>query len=292
MKSAVIPRCACRVQSNRVPPTPRAMENPSAWNKASESCSKSAEMTIKYGIDALEILGISAGDKMLDVASGPGDLAMYAASKKCAIVDAIDFASANIATLQRHLLSNPVAVTGHVMDGQQLEFDDNHFDVAFSCFGVFLFPDYIKGLSEMFRVTKPGGKAGVVAWADMQRAAMQVWMRLFEEEFPEALPVPLPPGIAKMSTLEGTDEVLVAAGFQDVQVSEVTHTWHVPDPEDIANMFLRNPAMDIVRERLTPGRRDELLPRFLALLDREYKHGDSISFDAVAITGSGVKPVA
>eukprot|EP00892_Ulva_mutabilis_P006089 jgi/Ulvmu1/3852/UM018_0071.1 len=267
------------------------MEDASAWNSNAEACSQSAGMTIKYGIDALEMGGVSPGDKMLDVASGPGHLAAYAASEKGATVDAIDFASENIATLQRNLQSNPVAVTGHVMDGQQLEFQDDLFDVSCSCFGVFLFPDYVKGLSEMFRVTKPGGRAVVVSWAEPHRAAMQVWARLFDQQFPEVLPLPLPAGIEKMSTMEGAKEVLAAAGFENVKVSEVVHTWEVPDPTAFTNMFMQNPLMQLVRARLNTERFAELVPRVLELLESDYKKGDRISFDAVGIIACGTKPM-
>lgn len=268
-----------------------AFEKPSTWNNAADDYLQFADTTIKYGIDALEILGVSPGDKMLDVATGPGHLALYAASEKDAAVDAIDFASHNIEILQRSLQSHSLDVTGHVMDGQQLGFPDNHFNVVSSCFGVFAFPDYMKGLSEMLRVLKPGGKAAVVAWADMHRAVMRPWMQLFQKHFPEVLPLPMPPGITKMSTMEGMQSVLTAAGFDEVAVSEVTHAVRVADAKVFADLDMQNPVLGIVQERLAHERCSELVPRFIQLLESEYTQGEIIAFDAVAVIGIGCKPV-
>lgn len=266
------------------------MEKESAWNNAAKGCSQIAYMTVKYGIDSLEAVAVSPGDKMLDVGSGPGHLAVYAASEKGAIVDAIDFSSESIAILQRNLSSNPVAVTGHVMDGQQLEFPDGQFDVVSSCFGVFLFPDYMKGLSEMFRVTKPSGRVTVVAWAEMRRGAMQTWLKVFERHFPEVLPLPLPPGVAKMNNMEGMSEVLTVSGFENVEVKEVVHRVEIPDAHAFAEVGMQNPVMCTVKDRLAPERVSELVPRFVELVESEYKQGNTISFDAVGVIGCGVKP--
>ena len=49
-------------------------------------------------------------------------------------------------------------VETRVMDGHALELDDDSFDMAGSQFGVMLFPDMPKGIGEMARVVKPGGR--------------------------------------------------------------------------------------------------------------------------------------
>lgn len=268
-----------------------AFHRPSTWNSSADDYLQFADTTLKYGIDALEIAGVSPGDKMLDVATGPGHLALYAASEKGATVNAIDFASESISILQRSLQKHPLPVTGQVMDGQQLEFPDDQFDIVSSCFGVFAFPDYVKGVKEMLRVTRPAGRTVVVAWADMHRAVMRPWMQLFERHFPEVLPLPMPSGVAKMSTTAGMKDVLEAAGFEDVSVSEVAHAVKVPDPKTFADLDMQNPVLGIVQERLTPERCSELIPKFIELLEVEYKHEDTIAFDAVAVIGCGKKPV-
>ena len=48
-----------------------------------------------------------------------------------------------------------------VMDGQLLDLPDEHFDLSFSTFGLMFFPDWRKGVAELARVTRDGGRAGI-----------------------------------------------------------------------------------------------------------------------------------
>ena len=50
------------------------------------------------------------------------------------------------------LRENLASVTAETMDGQSIDFSDNAFDAPFSVFGLIFFPDYARGLQEMWRV--------------------------------------------------------------------------------------------------------------------------------------------
>lgn len=270
-------------------PEATGLAKSSNWNSCAAQYKKYSGTTLKYGIDSLEFVGVKAGDKLLDVATGPGDLAIYAASEKGAIVDGIDFASESIAILKGRLEEHPLSVTPHVMDGMQLEFSDDNFDIVSSCFGVFLFPDHMKGVKEMFRVTKPGGKAVVVAWAEEERAPMRPWLKVLQKMHPELLPLPLPSGVKDLSTVDGMKTCLAAAGFGDIEVTEVTHAFEMPDPNAYAQAILNNPALSEVREALSPEQREELIQAVVDLMSSEFTVDGAVSMDAVAIIGRGVK---
>ena len=53
-----------------------------------------------------------------------------------------------------------------VMDGHALELEDDTFDVSGSQFGVMLFPDLPRGMGEMVRVIKPGGRVLMNVYGD------------------------------------------------------------------------------------------------------------------------------
>jgi ubiquinone/menaquinone biosynthesis C-methylase UbiE len=115
--------------------------------------------------DALRRAGIQPGMRVLDVACGSGALSIPAARLGAQVL-AVDISPAMIARLTARARAEGLStLEGRVMDGTALDFVDDTFDIAASQFGVMLFPDLPRGLREMARVTKPGGKVVMVVYA-------------------------------------------------------------------------------------------------------------------------------
>jgi ubiquinone/menaquinone biosynthesis C-methylase UbiE len=129
------------------------------WNSAAERYEKTAHPnTARYVDAALAHVPLTPGSCVLDVAAGTGALALAAAAAGANVL-ATDFSPGMVARIAAKALPN---VEARVMDGQALELPDASFDAVFSMFGVFMFPDWRKGLAEMARVTRPDGY-GIVA---------------------------------------------------------------------------------------------------------------------------------
>ena len=92
--------------------------------------------------------------RVLDVASGTGDLALEI-QKKCTDCEVV--ASDFCAEMLAHASSRGVKKT-LVADALQLPFPDDEFDVVTVAFGLRNMADYPAGLREMNRVLKPGGR--------------------------------------------------------------------------------------------------------------------------------------
>lgn len=92
--------------------------------------------------------------RLLDVASGTGDLALEIQSQcpQCEVI-ASDFC----AEMLVHAASRGIAQTV-VADALELPFPDQEFDVVTVAFGLRNMADYPGGLREMHRVLKPGGR--------------------------------------------------------------------------------------------------------------------------------------
>jgi ubiquinone/menaquinone biosynthesis C-methylase UbiE len=115
--------------------------------------------------DALHLAGLQPGMRVLDVACGSGAVSLPAAHLG-AQVTAVDLSPAMIELLTTRARTLGISnLEGRVMDGHALDLSDNTFDIAISQFGVMLFPDLPRGLREMTRVTKPGGKVVLVVYA-------------------------------------------------------------------------------------------------------------------------------
>ncbi|MES2920843.1 MAG: ubiquinone/menaquinone biosynthesis methyltransferase [Verrucomicrobiota bacterium] len=92
--------------------------------------------------------------RLLDVASGTGDLALEIQSQcpQCEVI-ASDFCAEMLA----HAASRGIAKT-IVADALNLPFPDQEFDVVTVAFGLRNMADYPAALCEMHRVLKPGGR--------------------------------------------------------------------------------------------------------------------------------------
>ena len=92
--------------------------------------------------------------RLLDVASGTGDLALEIQNQcpQCEVI-ASDFCAEMLA----HAASRGIAQTV-VADALELPFPDQEFDVVTVAFGLRNMADYPGGLREMHRVLKPGGR--------------------------------------------------------------------------------------------------------------------------------------
>jgi ubiquinone/menaquinone biosynthesis C-methylase UbiE len=111
------------------------------------------------------------------------------------------------------------------MDGHALEVDDNSFDVAGSQFGVMLFLDMPKGIREMGRVVKPGGRVLIHAYGDPHDIEFLGFLiRAVQSVRPnfEGPPMDPPPLEFQLADPDRLSTELSAAGLEDVKVETVT----------------------------------------------------------------------
>jgi SAM-dependent methyltransferase len=120
-------------------------------------------------VGALVEACVSPGQRVLDVACGTG-FATRAASRAAAPngqVVGSDINPAMLETAQR-VADEGSTITWELASALDLPFPDNTFDSVISQQGVQFLPDVVKGLEEMARVTKPGGRLGVTVWAPIE----------------------------------------------------------------------------------------------------------------------------
>ena len=109
--------------------------------------------------------------RYLDVACGTGDLAIAAAMKHPQIqVTGIDFVKEMVAAAKDKVQKKNLAGRIQIMEGDalRLPFEDNRFDVSGIAFGIRNIPDRKRALSEMLRVTVPGGQVMILEMTFVQ----------------------------------------------------------------------------------------------------------------------------
>jgi demethylmenaquinone methyltransferase/2-methoxy-6-polyprenyl-1,4-benzoquinol methylase len=134
---------------------------------------------------AADLADLSPGDRALDVATGTGDLALELARRVApgGEVVGIDFAERMLELARAKAVETDVRFeTGNAL---ALDFPDDAFDAATVGFGARNFSDLVRGLAEMARVVRPGGRVVVLEITTPRRPPLSTFFELW---FDHAIP--------------------------------------------------------------------------------------------------------
>jgi demethylmenaquinone methyltransferase / 2-methoxy-6-polyprenyl-1,4-benzoquinol methylase len=148
----------------------------------------SAGVDIYWRKKAVKLLEKHNPQTILDIATGTGDFALEAMRLKPKQIVGIDISEGMLAVgrekIQKKGLEHIIQL--HLGDSENIQYPDNHFDAITVAFGVRNFENLEKGLSEMYRVLKPGGKAVVLEFSKPQSFPMKQGYNFY---FKHILPV-------------------------------------------------------------------------------------------------------
>ena len=263
---------------------------PEPWDRvAGGYAALAAAHFAPYADAALRLAAVEAGERGLDVATGPGTLAIPAA--RSAVVTAVDFSPEMVARVEARAAEHRVALTARVADGQALPFDDGSFDAAFSMFGLFMFPDRAAGFRELARVLRPGGRAVVGTW--LERAEDHPFTLAGQVLRPENAPAmgdtPVTGGGMPLSAPSDLRREMSAAGFE-VTVERFDHALRFASAGAVASDMLRShvgfASLEATSEAATFGR---VALRLQAVL-RDARGEGPVEVPLSAWLARGVKP--
>lgn len=114
--------------------------------------------------EAARLLAPAPGERVLDLCSGTGDLALAVDRRSGggARVVAADFTFEMLVLGQAKLRRRGARIPEAAADGLRLPFPDATFDGATAAFGIRNFEDLDRGLAELCRVLRPGGRLVVL----------------------------------------------------------------------------------------------------------------------------------
>ena len=134
---------------------------------------------------AVDLAAIGSGDRVLDVASGTGDLAVELARRvgPSGTVIGTDFSEGMLELARR----KSDAVTWEWANALELPYPDDGFDAATVGFGARNFSELDRGLSEMARVVRPGGRVVVLEITTPQRPPLSTFFSIWFDRVVPAL---------------------------------------------------------------------------------------------------------
>lgn len=105
--------------------------------------------------------------RILDIATGTGDFAIASLKLNPTEVIGMDISSGMLEVGKEKMKKKKVdnIISMRLGDSEDLPFEDNYFDGLTVGFGVRNFENLEKGLSEMLRVIRPGGKAIILEFS-------------------------------------------------------------------------------------------------------------------------------
>jgi SAM-dependent methyltransferase len=120
----------------------------------------------------LELLKVGSPKRILEVGPGKGEFAERLALELGADVVAVDQSERMVE------LTRERGIDARIGDVQDLPFPDESFDAAIAAWMLYHVPDVGRGLSELARVLRPGGR--LVAVTNSESNLLELWSRLDE----------------------------------------------------------------------------------------------------------------
>jgi len=166
---------------------------------------------------AADLANVGPGNRVLDVATGTGDLALELARRVWPDGEVVgsDFSENMLDRARVKAEKNdPHAVRPRFewADALDLPYPDASFDAATVGFGARNFENLAGGLTELARVVRPGGRVVVLEMTTPTRAPLSVFYRVW---FDRAVPA-----LGRLAGAAGTMQARVTGGQADPTISD------------------------------------------------------------------------
>jgi ubiquinone/menaquinone biosynthesis C-methylase UbiE len=141
------------------------------WNESAPHYDVLLRNLELYTPALLRMAAPQPGERVLDVATGPGEPALTIAPliAPTGRVVGIDLAEAMVkAATENARTSRRANAEFKVMDAEQLDVPDASFDLVVCRFGLQIVTDPVKAVAETFRVLKPKGRIAATVWTDAE----------------------------------------------------------------------------------------------------------------------------
>jgi SAM-dependent methyltransferase len=236
-----------------------------AWGQGDYA--RIAELTLPVSRALVDACAISAGQEVLDVAAGNGNLTVLAGEEGASVV-ASDFSPGQVELGRKRTADDGLDVEWVIADAEELPFEDDRFDCAASVFGAMFAPRPDRVASELFRVVKPGGTVGMANWGPYgSQGELFECMAKYGPPLPEGVPNPREWGI------EEVVQERLGPYASSLQAERTTVRWEFDSFEHAMGTFGSAGPSAAARGAMSDEQRSALLQEALAIMQR-YNQAD------------------
>lgn len=172
--------------------------------------------------------------RILDIATGTGDFAIAALKLNPEEIIGVDISQGmldvGIEKMKRKGVDHIISM--RIGDSEQLPFEDGYFDALTVGFGVRNYENLEKGLADMLRVLRPGGKAIILEFSKPKKFPMKQLFRFYSKRIipffgkrisrDERAYAYLPESVAAFPEGKGFTDILERIGYKNVSAKLVS----------------------------------------------------------------------
>jgi SAM-dependent methyltransferase len=256
------------------------------WNERANVYEDTTALTTIQSIPALlAAVKLRPRTDLLDICSGPG----YAAGAALALganPTGIDFAAEMVTVAARRF----PGCRFEIGDAENLKFADETFDAAVCNFGGFHFAHAERAFGEAYRVLKPSGRYAFSQWMGLGECDFfDTIFAILNETVNMDVGLPEAPLPFRFSDRDTCRDCLEAAGFQDIEITDVANRLHVSASENFADMFRKfSVRITMILDLQTTETRQRFEESLNAAMKR-FVQGDDYVIPMPSIVVSGQK---
>ncbi len=240
----------------------------------------------------IDLADIAEGHAILDVAAGTGEPSLTLARRhghQNISITGVDGAEAMVAraNMKANKEGLPYLQFQH-MKAETLSFENARFDRVISRFGVMLFDDPPRGVDQMRRVLKHGGKMAIAVWGEFHKITSLhlVWNALMQA-LPEEKRLPLP-RMASLGAPGLLHNLLEEAGFEHIQITPLNLFFRFDDFESYWKISTEAGLLKEPLDTFSPEEQEKLKQK-VKTLTASYQENGQLVFQNEALVAFVIK---
>lgn len=235
----------------------------------------------------LKMADIKGGEKIIDIACGTGLVSFPAAE----LVGGNGFLLGTDISDKMVELSTFIANEKKIsnikferMDAEQLNVEDETFDLALCALGLMYVPDPVKAIKEMLRVVKPGGYAVAAVWGQRKNCG---WADLFEI-VDKRVASEVCPMFFNLGNIDSLENHFEKGGCKNIRTERIHHDlFYATDEEACGAAFLGGPVA-MAYNKFSAQVKQEAQMEYLNSIS-QYKKEDGYHVPGEFVVGVGYK---